>query len=272
MCMLTHLRMQTRDEPRLFVGRQRGQRGDHARSVPHDVPVFVKIGERALHRDGPRVDVLKPRARPEGLQHVKPRCLGARRGRHRYTHRLQGRVDRRVRKATPLHVPRIRTHQAPGRHHARHLRHADRRIGHKENHQRHHRRVERVVVERQGHRRTHTPCCRLERRPSARIGQLCLGRVHARHLGRGATRDHQLRKRPVAAPDIQPALPGWRRQPLQKVGAHQLAPHAHVAFVGRAVIKANGSRHGAGPCGWSNARMAARVRASAMTGESLREG
>jgi hypothetical protein len=59
------------------------------------------------------------------------------------------------------------------------------------------------------------------------------------HHRRGTRINHHFSKRAIAAPDIEPAQTRTRGKPVKESRTNELAPPAHVSFVGSAIVEAD---------------------------------
>jgi hypothetical protein len=121
----------------------------------------------------------------------------------------------------------------------RHLGDALGRIGNEENDQRHDGRLEAAVGERKRHGIALAKFRQARGRARAREDKLGLGGINTPNLGRGTSLNDLFGEGAIAATDVDPAQARARRQPAEKCLPDQAAPHTHVAFVGRPIVKAD---------------------------------
>jgi hypothetical protein len=111
--------------------------------------------------------------------------------------------------------------------------------GTKKNHQRHHGGIEAVLRKGKRHGVAFLESREARRRSCARKCELPWRRINRCHRGWRASFDNEFCERAVAAPDVDPAQPRRRRQPIEENVAGQPAPFSHHPFVSSSVVEAD---------------------------------
>ncbi len=187
----------------------------------------------------PRFYGAQTRGRPQVLHRFDSRGVGTRGEGDVDAHGAHFGPQRVVGEAAGEHVPGVGGGDAAGGEDAGHFGDAFGGVGDEEDDEGHDGGVEGVGRERKCHCIAEVKLC--ERRWASRggVGELGLRGVDAVDGGGGAGLNEQFGECAVAAADVEPAEGGFGGEPVEEGLGDELAPDAHVAFVGGGVVEAD---------------------------------